>query len=135
LVSYEKAVYIDSKLNSCLKITGIINSAFRLQNTLKKTRTTLNNTLALPALLYGSGNWTVTVRDTRRITAADMKCVRTTAEYTWTDFITNREIAKELNITSVLDKIQAHRRNWLQHVNRMPCNILVRIRKNYRPKG
>jgi hypothetical protein len=23
----------------------------------------------------------------------------------------------------------------LQHVNRMPCNILVRIRKNYRPKG
>jgi hypothetical protein len=118
-----------------LKITGIINSAFRLQNTLKKTRTKLNNTLTLPALLYGSGNWTVTARDTRTITAADMKCVRTTAEYTWTDYITNREIAKEVNITPVLDKIQAHRRNWLQCINRMPCNRLLRLTKNYRSKG
>jgi len=29
------------------------------------------------------------------------------------------EIAKELNITPVLDKIQKYRRNWLQHTNRM----------------
>jgi hypothetical protein len=38
LVSYEKAVDIDSKLSSCLKITGIINSTFRPQNTLQKTK-------------------------------------------------------------------------------------------------
>jgi hypothetical protein len=28
-----------------------------------------------------------------------MKCMRNTAEYTWTDHTTNTEIAKELNIT------------------------------------
>jgi ABC-type ATPase involved in cell division len=57
-------------------------------------------------LLYGSGNWTVKTRDATRITAAEMKYIRRTAGYTWTDHKTNTEFAKELNITLVLDKIQ-----------------------------
>jgi hypothetical protein len=40
----------------------------------------------------------------RRIIAAEMKCMRRTAGYTWTDHKTNTEITKELNITPVLDK-------------------------------
>jgi hypothetical protein len=44
------------------------------------------------------------------------------AGYTWTDHKTNTEIAKELNITPVLDKIQDYNRNWIQHVNRIPRN-------------
>jgi hypothetical protein len=39
-----------------LKITGIMNSVFRTQKTLKKTRIKLHNTQDLPALLYGSEN-------------------------------------------------------------------------------
>ena len=53
----------------------------------------------------------------------------------WTDYKTNTKIAKEINITPVLDKIQEYNRNWLQHVNKMPCNRLLRILKNYRPTG
>ena len=44
----------------------------------------LHSTLTLPALLHCSENWTITARDARRITAAEMKCMRTTAGYTWT---------------------------------------------------
>jgi hypothetical protein len=33
-----------------------------------------------------------------------------TAGYTWTDYTTNTELAKEINITPVLDKIQEYRR-------------------------
>jgi hypothetical protein len=40
-----------------------------------------------------------------------MKCMRITAGYTGTDHKTNTEIAKELNITLVLQKIQEHKRN------------------------
>jgi len=58
-----------------------------------------------------------------------MKYMRKTTEYTWTDYKTGTEIAKELNITPVLYKIQEYRRNWLQHVNRMPCYRLTRIIK------
>jgi hypothetical protein len=46
---------------------------------LKETRIKLYNSLALPALLYGSDNWTITARDARGITAAEVKCIRKTA--------------------------------------------------------
>jgi len=65
-----------------LKVTGILNNVFRPQKTLKKTTIKLYNTLALPVLLYGSETWTVKARDGRRITAAEMKYMRT-AGYTW----------------------------------------------------
>jgi len=59
--------------------------------------------------------------------------MRNTAEYTWTDHTTNTEIAKELNIIPVFDKIQAYRRHWLQHINRIPQNRLPRILKKKLP--
>jgi hypothetical protein len=119
---------IDNKLNNYLKITGILNSVFRPQKTQKKTRIRLYNTLALPALIYGSETWTVTARDARRISAAEMKCTRRTAGYNWTDHITNIQIAKELKITPILDKLLEYKRDWIQHVNIMP---LPRVMKYY----
>jgi uncharacterized membrane protein len=53
----------------------------------------------------------------------------------WPDYKTNTDIAKKLNITPVLDKMQDYRRNWIQHVNRRPLNTFLKIIKNYRPKG
>jgi len=47
----------------------------------------------------------------RRITAAELKCTRKTALYTWTDHRTNTEIAKEINVSQVLDKIREYKRN------------------------
>jgi hypothetical protein len=61
----------------------------------------LYNTLALPVLLYGSGTWTVKASDARRITAAEMKYMRITAGYIWTDYKTNTQ---ELKMTPILDK-------------------------------
>jgi len=86
---------IDNKLHNFLKITGILNNVFRPQKPLKKIRIKLCNTLALPVLLYGSETWTIKARDTRRITAAEMKYMRRTAGYTWTDYETNTQITKE----------------------------------------
>ena len=105
------------------------------KKTLKKTRLKLYNTLALPVLLYGSESWTIKGRDARRITAAEMKYMRRTAGYTWTDHKTNRQIAKELKITPILDKLQEYKRNWIQRVNRMPRNRLPKVMKQYAPIG
>jgi hypothetical protein len=117
-----------------LKIAGIIN-VFRPQKTLKKTRIKLYNTLALPVLLYGSETWTIKARDARRITAAEMKYMRRTAGYTWAYYKTNAHIAKELEITLVLDKLLEYKRKWIQNVNRMPRDRLSRIMKHYSPTG
>jgi hypothetical protein len=93
---------IDNKLHNYLKITDILNNVFKVQKTLKKTRIKLYNTLALSVLLYGSKTWTIKARDTRRITAAEMKYMRRTAGYIWTDYKTNAQIAKQLKITQIL---------------------------------
>jgi hypothetical protein len=64
-------------------------------------------------LLCGSENWTISAKDARRITAAGMKCIRKIAGCSWTDHKTITEIAKELNITAILDKIQEYIKNFL----------------------
>ena len=85
--------------------------------------------MAFPVLLYGSETWTIKASDGRRITAAEMKYMRRTTGYTWTDYKTNAQIAKELKMTTVLDKLLEYKRSWIQHVNRMPRNRLPRVMK------
>jgi len=88
-------------------------------------------------LLYGSETWTIKPSDVRRITAAQMKYMRRTAGYTWTDYKKkkNVQIAKDLKITPNLDKLLEYKRRWIQHVNRMPRNRLPRVMKYYCPTG
>jgi len=57
------------------------------------------------------------------------------SQYTWTDYKTNTQITKELKITPILDKLLEYKRNWIQHLNRMPCNRLPRVMKHYSPTG
>ena len=51
------------------------------------------------------------------------------------DYRTNIQIAKELKITPILEKLPEYKRNWIQHVNRMPRNRLPGIMKHYSPTG
>jgi hypothetical protein len=64
-----------------------------------------------------------------------MKYVRRTAGYTWTNYTRNTQIAKELKITPVLDRLQEYKRNWIQHLNTMPDNRLSRVMKHYSLTG
>jgi len=64
-----------------------------------------------------------------------MKYTRRTPGYTWTDYKTNTQIAKELKIASNLDKLLEYKRNWIQRVNRMPRNRLPGVMKHYSPNG
>jgi len=46
-----------------------------------------------------------------------------------------KHIAKELEITPVLDKLLEYKRNWIQHINRMPRNRLPGVMKQYSQTG
>jgi hypothetical protein len=37
--------------------------------------------------------------------------------------------------TPVLERLLEYKRNWIQHVNRMPRNRLPRVMKHYSPTG
>ena len=63
-----------------------------------------------------------------------MKYMRT-AGYTWTDYKINTQITKVLKITQILVKLLEYKRNWIQHVKRMPRNRLPRVMKHYSPTG
>ena len=130
-LSYTQFFYVFSfnELSNYLKTIGIINNMFTQQKTLKKTRIKEKSTIVFPALLCGSENWNIKARDAERITTAETKYKRKTARHTWTDYKPNIQMAKELNTTPVLDKIQECGRNWLQNTNRMPGNILMSIKK------
>ena len=86
-------------------------------------------------MLYGSETWTIKASDAIRIIAAEMKYMRRTAGYTWTDYKTNVQIAKDLKLTPILDKLLEYKRSWIQSVNRMPRNRLPRVTKYYSPTG
>ena len=64
-----------------------------------------------------------------------MKYARRKTGHTWTDYKTNTQITKELKITPTLEKLLEYKRNWIQHVNRMPRNRLPRVMKHYFPTG
>jgi hypothetical protein len=61
--------------------------------------------------------------------------MRRTAGYTWTDYRTNTQIAKDLKIILIMYKLLEYNRNWIQYVNRMPRNRLPRVIKHYSPTG
>ena len=71
----------------------------------------------------------------RRLRATEMKYIRRTAGYIWPDYKTNVQIAKESQITPILDKLLEYERSWIQHVNRMSRNRLPRVTKHYSPAG
>ena len=51
-----------------------------------------------------------------------MKLLRPVAGYTLYDHKTNDYTRRELHITGILDKTDEYRRNWFQHLQRMPQN-------------
>jgi len=51
--------------------------------------------------LYGSETWTIKARDARRIAAAEMKYMRRTAGYTWTDYTNYKGIKNNINFGQI----------------------------------
>ena len=119
------------------KLLQLIGTIKRIIFRKVKTETILKlyNTLVLLTFLYGSENWTQTASQRRRTEAAEMKLLGPLAVYTLYDHKTNECIRRELQITGILDKIDEYRRNWLQHLQRMPQNRIPLKLYHYRPLG
>jgi hypothetical protein len=77
-------------------------------------------TLVIPNLLYGSETWTLTVSQLKRLEAAGMRLLRPLAGHTLLDHKWNEEIRRKLNIENITSIISTCRKNWYEHVARMP---------------
>jgi hypothetical protein len=85
--------------------------------------------------IYDISTLRVKAKDTRRITAAEMKYMRRTAGYIWTDYKTNTQIGNKLEILPILSRLLQYKGKCIQHVSRMPRNRLPRVTKHYSPNG
>jgi len=77
----------------------------------------------------------LTASQRRRIEAAEMKLLRPLAGYTLYDYKTNEYIRREIQIAGILDMIDEYRRNWFQHLQRMPQNQIPLKSYYYKPQG
>jgi hypothetical protein len=73
--------------------------------------------------------------DKTKITAAEVRSMRTTAKYIWSDYKRNDDTLKELKTKPVMGKILKYKNNWIQHVNRMQKDRIPKLLKNYKPWG
>ena len=93
--------------------------------------------MALPALLYGSENWTLTKGQASRIQAPEMRFLRHVERYILHDHRRNTDIRQELNIMSIglLDRIAQYRLNWWEHLCRMTDSRIPKQLWNYKPRA
>ena len=125
-ISYLFSNDAESKLAKVLQLIGTIKRTI-LRKVRTETLLKIYNTLVLPTFLYGSQR--------RRIEAAEMNLLRPLAGYTLYDHKTNDYIPRKLQITGMLDKIDEYRRNWFQHLQRMPQNRIPLKSYYCRPQG
>ena len=133
-ISYQFSKDVETKL--AIFFLQLIDTIKRniFRKVRKKTILKIYNALVLPTFLYGSENWTLTASQRRRIEAAEMKLLRLLAGYTIYDHKTNDYVRRELQITSILDKIDEYRWNWFPHLQRMPQNRILLKTYYYRPQ-
>ena len=109
-----------AELSLVLQLIGTIKRTI-----VKKVRTEtilkIYNTFVLSAFLFGSENWTLNSLTKAKIWSGRNEVTETSGRLhpLW---LQNDYISRELRITGILDTIEEYRRNWFQHLQRMPQN-------------
>jgi hypothetical protein len=96
---------------------------------------TMYKTLIRPVLAYGREAWTIRKADEWRLTMAEMRFMRRTAECSLLEHRRNEDILKELNIDPIVCYIQQYRTQSKKHVERMDPNRLPKHILSYAPRG
>jgi hypothetical protein len=133
-ISYVRSEDPEIKLAKFLQLTGTIKRTL-LKRVRKETVLKFYKTLAVPVLLYGAENWTLTVPQKKRIEAAKMKLLRPLAGYTLRDHKYNDDICSELGVQSITEILDIYRTNWHGHFLRMESYHVPLQVYHYRPTG
>jgi hypothetical protein len=133
-ISYERDNDLDHKIHRFQMICGTINRTLK-QKVRKDTKLKLYKTMAVPSVIYGSETWVDLKRNKSRIQSAEMRFLRRVKGCTLRDQIRNDDIRRELDIFSLNRKIEDNKRNWIDHVYRMPDSRIVKQAIDYMPQG
>ena len=75
--------------------------------------------MAVPILMYGSENESLSRSDKRKIDVAEMRFLRPKAGYTLWDKNRSSDIRKQLGIFNINEKFTQHKINWREYIQIM----------------
>ena len=73
----------------------------------------------LSTLLYGAETWTTYKGQERRLNQFHLRCLRKILKIKWQDRVSNPEVLKRSNSTTIMSLLLKRRLRWLGHVQRM----------------
>ena len=79
--------------------------------------------VVLSTLLYGCETWTVYRPHVKKLEQFHMRCLRKICGVTWKDKITNTEILRRCNTTSIEHFIMQAQLRWVGHVSRTVMSV------------
>jgi hypothetical protein len=133
-ISYEHDRDIGEKIQKFQMICGTINRTLK-NKARTDTQLKFYKTMAVPTVMFGSETWTDTKKGYSKVQAAEMKFLRRIKGVTRLDRLRNDDIRRELNIFSLNRKIGDNKRQWMDHIDRMPDESLVKQAVRYHPQG
>jgi hypothetical protein len=86
-------------------------------------------------LKYVSEAWVLNTRDKQRLETEQMRSLRSLLGYTKLDRQRNVDIRKQLEVQSMVKKIQIHQKNWKEQVGRIQEKRLTLIALKYQSVG
>jgi len=101
----------------------------------KETKLRIHNITAKAALKFGSEAWVLKKREERRLEAAQMKFLRHLLGVTKLDKQKNQCIRGKTGAQYIVKEIKQYQEKWLQHVQRMDTNRILKQTLQYQPKG
>src|ERR1700755_3491542 len=95
----------------------------------------ISQSVLTPMLLYGAETWSMTGREESRIQSAEMYVLRTIIGRTRRDRLRNERIREEVSVKAMLNKMDAARLRWWEHLERMEEGRVAKRRWEWRPAG
>ena len=89
-----------------------------------ETKLRLYNSIVLSVLLYGSDCWKRTAKLAHKLETFQNRCLRKILGVFWPNTITNEELHRKTDATSLATQIKKRRWRWLGHVCRMSPGAL-----------
>ena len=102
---------------------------------LTQVKTIIYTTILRPILTYGTECWSLTMKTSSRLQAAEMKVLRTIRGVTRMDRLRNEQIRSDLLVKPLLIEIEESRLRWYGHIKRMDDGRMAKRYLEWKPQG
>lgn len=111
---------IENRLQASHTAFGRLSTrVFKNKDLTIQTKVMVYKAVVVSTLLYACETWTIYSKDLKKLEQFHQKKLRTIMQIKWDDYVSNINVLKRANVTSIEAMIMKHRLRWSGHVVRM----------------